>query len=133
MVLIQQEAPEIEGVTILGGEPFDQPEELLCLAREIQTANLTLMVYSGYSLNEIKHRGYPHLLPYCDILIEGRYNHALRNTSLRWRGSSNQRVLFFTPHYSHLQIQEGHETEIVLDENGEVTFYGYPEPWMMNE
>lgn len=130
MQLILAHSPIIEGVTLLGGEPFDQGKELLELAEAIHKNDLTLMIYSGYTLNEIKQKGYASVLSNCDILIAGRYNHKLRDTSLRWRGSSNQNVLFLSPRYSNFRLQEAQEIEIIFDEDGGLNMYGYPESWI---
>lgn len=90
------ENPHLRGVTFSGGEPFEQVPALLELGRMIREAGLSLMSYSGYTLEELTARHDPatdELLGMLDILVDGRYVEALRNLTLLYRGSENQRVI----------------------------------------
>lgn len=131
-ILLQVKAVlnEVEGVTVLGGEPFDQASELLQLLAGIQGLGLSVMVYSGYTKEELEAVGSSGILTYVDILVDGRYEHRLRNTGLRWRGSENQRVLFLSDRYRGIDLGGRQEIEIVLSENGIQEVYGYPEDWV---
>lgn len=121
---------EVEGITILGGEPFDQAIELLQLVQGIHGIGLSNMVYSGFTKGELEGAGHSEILSGIDILVDGRYEHRLRNTGLRWRGSENQRVLFLSERYTHFELEERQEMEIVLEEDGSQRVYGYPESWV---
>lgn len=93
----------IEGVTCLGGEPFDQAEALAALGRTLQEAGLSVVTYTGYTLEHIRHVARPEwlaLLAVTDLLIDGPFIPYLHSDTLRWRGSSNQRLIFLTNHYS---------------------------------
>lgn len=86
----------LRGVTFSGGEPFEQVPALLELARMIKAEGLTLMSYSGYTYDELVSRNDPEtdeLLGLLDILVDGRYVEKLRNLTLVFRGSENQRVI----------------------------------------
>lgn len=86
----------LRGVTFSGGEPFEQVPALLELARKIKGAGLTLMSYSGYTLEELEARhdkATDELLAQLDILVDGRYDEKLRNLTLVYCGSENQRVI----------------------------------------
>ena len=86
----------IDGVTLTGGEPFEQVPALLDLAKNIKGAGLTLMSYSGYTLEELEGRhdkATDELLEMLDILVDGRYDEKLRNLTLVYCGSENQRVI----------------------------------------
>ncbi len=88
--------PYLRGVTFSGGEPFEQVPALLELAHMIRDAGLTLMSYSGYTYEELVGRHDPEadeLLGLLDILVDGRYVEKLRNLTLVYRGSENQRVI----------------------------------------
>lgn len=88
--------PHLKGVTFSGGEPFEQVSALLELGKMIKEAGLSLMSYSGYTLEELKERNDPEtdeLLSILDILVDGRYVESLRNLTLIYRGSENQRVI----------------------------------------
>ena len=90
------ENPHLRGVTFSGGEPFEQVPALLQLGRLIREAGLSLMSYSGYTLEELQARHDPDtdaLLDMLDILVDGRYVESLRNLTLIYRGSENQRVI----------------------------------------
>ena len=88
--------PHLRGVTFSGGEPFEQVPALLELGTMIKNAGLTLMSYSGYTLEELQARHDPdtdRLLDMLDMLVDGRYVESLRNLALVYRGSENQRVI----------------------------------------
>lgn len=88
--------PYLRGVTFSGGEPFEQVPALLELGKMIKDAGLSLMSYSGYTLEELQGRHDPEtdeLLGLLDILVDGRYVEKLRNLTLIYRGSENQRVI----------------------------------------
>ena len=88
--------PYLRGVTFSGGEPFEQVPALLELGHMVRDAGLSLMSYSGYTLEELTARHDPEtdeLLGMLDILVDGRYVESLRNLTLIYRGSENQRVI----------------------------------------
>lgn len=78
----------LNGITISGGEPFEQDEAFARLAKQVRELGLTVVVYTGYTLEQIE--GSP-LLDHVDYLVDGPYVASL--PSLPWRGSSNQRIL----------------------------------------
>lgn len=89
-----------EGITITGGEPFDQPKELLKLVKEIKKAGVAdLLVYSGYQLEGLRQNYIPEreeALSFIDVLIDGRYQKQLDDQKAL-RGSSNQKIHFLNP------------------------------------
>ena len=89
--------PLLDGVTFSGGEPFCQAGELAALGREIKAMGLHLISYTGFTFEYLyEHRaenGYGELLAVLDILIDGKFVEELRSLELRFRGSSNQRIL----------------------------------------
>lgn len=118
----------IQGVTILGGEPLDQSDGLVLLARLIKNNGLDLMLYTGYELNAIPDEASRTLLNLSDIVVSGPYIESERDTSLRWRGSRNQTITFIEGHRNALaQIEERNEVEIHLSDNGEMVLLGYPD------
>lgn len=81
-------------VTFSGGDPLTQIDALLPLARAIKERGYTLWVYTGYTIEEIRSsESLRRILDYADAVVEGRFVMALRDTSLRFRGSSNQRIV----------------------------------------
>ena len=90
------ENPHLRGVTFSGGEPFEQVPALIELARMCREAGLSIMSYSGYTLEELEGRHDPatdELLGMLDVLVDGRYDEKLRNLTLIYCGSENQRVI----------------------------------------
>jgi anaerobic ribonucleoside-triphosphate reductase activating protein len=93
----------VQGVTISGGEPFQQPEalaELLCGINawrdEEDVRDADILVYTGYALSRLKRAAWSaHLLALCDAVVAGPYVQA-RNTGQRWRGSANQQIVPLT-------------------------------------
>ncbi|MBQ0004349.1 MAG: anaerobic ribonucleoside-triphosphate reductase activating protein [Clostridiales bacterium] len=88
--------PYLAGVTFSGGEPFTQVKPLLALAKMLKSDGLSLMSYSGYTLEELQARGdadTDELLGLLDILVDGRFIEEERNLTLLYRGSENQRVI----------------------------------------
>jgi anaerobic ribonucleoside-triphosphate reductase activating protein len=90
---------ERDGVSILGGEPFAQPESLLALVKELRQAGCEhILCYSGYTfeaLNEkaTREKAICEVLADVDMLIDGPYVEALADRSGAWTGSGNQRVI----------------------------------------
>ncbi len=90
--------PLLAGVTLSGGEPFCQAEALCDLAEAVKTMKKNVIAYSGYTFEELLELSNENpfilrLLQACDLLIDGRYIQEKRDLTLRFRGSSNQRVL----------------------------------------
>lgn len=85
----------VDGLTILGGEPFQNTLDLIEILKKIKTeTNKDIWIYSGYTYDEIlEDRSKNELLELCDILVDGLFINELKDLSLRFRGSSNQRII----------------------------------------
>ncbi|MBD5203909.1 MAG: anaerobic ribonucleoside-triphosphate reductase activating protein [Bacteroidales bacterium] len=82
-------------VTLSGGDPLMHPESTAQLIRAIREAGYTVWLYTGYTWEEIQ--ASPELygaVAEAEAVVEGPYVEALRDPSLRFRGSSNQRIIF---------------------------------------
>ena len=89
--------PLTMGLTLSGGEPFEQARDCLELAKEAHDYGLNVWCYTGYTLEYLQAHGTPEqkaLLEEIDVLVDGRYIEERRSLSLEWRGSSNQRVIY---------------------------------------
>ena len=86
---------EVKGLTVLGGEPFQNEVDLLQILRDIKKeVQKEIWIFSGYTYEEIlKDQNKKKLLEECDVLVDGRFVEALKDLSLRFRGSSNQRII----------------------------------------
>ncbi len=91
----------IEGITLLGGEPFAHAEAAAALARSAKQHGLSVMAFSGYLLEELRTKSdaTAALLAQIDILVDGPYERDLPDTKRRWIGSTNQRIHFLTDRY----------------------------------
>jgi anaerobic ribonucleoside-triphosphate reductase activating protein len=90
-------AHALEGITLLGGEPLAHAAGGAALARAAHGLGLTVMVFSGFTLEEARRLPDPavaELLAETDILVDGPYRRDLPETRRRWIGSANQRVHF---------------------------------------
>ncbi len=108
-VLLRKAAdyPEAEGVTVLGGEPFDQASALTEVLTPVRAAGLSVMIYSGHCLEQLQasaDAGVHLLLGLCDLLVDGPFVDDLYDPSLLWRGSRNQRVLRLSGRYSQADL-----------------------------
>lgn len=88
----------LAGVTFSGGEPFCQAAPLAELAREVHKMGKNVFVYTGYVYEKLLEKaktddGIAALLKETDTLVDGPYIEALRDLELRFRGSSNQRII----------------------------------------
>lgn len=87
----------ITGVTFSGGEPFLQLEALAELVRFVKTRGLHVVIYSGYTYEELmtsaSKETVGEILQDTDILIDGKYLKAQRDLSIAFRGSRNQRIV----------------------------------------
>lgn len=82
-------------VTFSGGDPMFQADAFTELAKMIkENSNKTIWCYTGYTWEEIIASPEKQaMLSYIDVLVEGRFVEALKDEKLRFRGSSNQRVI----------------------------------------
>jgi anaerobic ribonucleoside-triphosphate reductase activating protein len=131
-LLAAKEQHGIEGLTLLGGEPFAHASAAAPLARFARQHDLSVMIFSGYTLEELHQRGQidadvAALLQATDILVDGPYQRELPDTSRRWIGSTNQRIHFLTERYRADDPcwQQPNTLEIRWSA-GELTVNGFP-------
>lgn len=114
----------IEGVSISGGEPFQQPEALQELLKLVRMANRSTLVFSGYTLAEIRLQPLgPAILQHIDVFIAGRYVRTMKTNHLLI-GSSNQKLHLLTSRYRTADFAHIPKSEIILRVDGSVTLTG---------
>ncbi|MBX7096781.1 MAG: radical SAM protein [Myxococcaceae bacterium] len=120
----------LEGISLLGGEPTEQAEGCAALAAAVQRGGLSVMLYTGYTLAELRAQKSPHvdaLLGHCDLVVDGRYERDQHDTTRRWIGSKNQTLHFLSPRYraDDPRFAAPNTIELRLDRGG-VTVNGWP-------
>jgi anaerobic ribonucleoside-triphosphate reductase activating protein len=124
------EAVDVEGVTLLGGEPFAHADGAAALAAAARARGLGVMVFSGYTIQELRANSDPAvaaLLAKTDLLVDGPYMRELPDTTRRWVGSTNQRVHFLTDQYKPEDPCWRKPNTLELRVRGsEVTVNGFP-------
>jgi anaerobic ribonucleoside-triphosphate reductase activating protein len=84
----------ISGLSLLGGEPLDPMNihwlTVLCHAFKKHFPNKTIWCYTGYNWYDVEQL---HILKYIDVLVDGQFIQNLADPRLRFRGSSNQRII----------------------------------------
>ena len=89
----------ISGITITGGDPLfkDNLDEVYSLCSFIKRIlpYKTIWIYTGYTWEELQSKDDKKrlILKYCDVLVDGRFEENKKDITLKWRGSSNQRVI----------------------------------------
>lgn len=121
-----------EGISLLGGEPFTQAAPLAQLARAVRDVGKTVMIYSGYRLDELRSQarddaGVAALLAECDLLVDGRYDRTQPERARRWIGSRNQLMHFLSDAYApdDPRLRAPNTVEIRLTD-GQVVVNGWP-------
>ena len=119
-----------EGITISGGEPFEQFDGLMELVEGLRDGrpNRGIIVFTGYTKSELIEYDYFDKAVKCiDVLIMGRYDRTKPNkTGMGLTGSTNQEVLITTGKYSSEEIISCKMTyEIIIDDDG-AKLMGFP-------
>lgn len=124
-------AAGVDGVTLLGGEPFDQSAPTAAFARLVQQQEQSVMVFTGYELQELRTRADPavgRLLANTDLLVDGRYEASQPDVTRPWVGSTNQNFHFLTATYRHLEpglTSLPDRIEVRVNASGEVSVNGW--------
>lgn len=79
-------------ITISGGEPMDQHNDLLELCSQLSKQGKSIWVYTGCVVDPTKSI-YQRLARYVDVIVDGRFMEDQKNCNLQFRGSSNQRII----------------------------------------
>lgn len=116
-----EDNPLLDGVTFSGGDPMDQAAALVPLAREIKERGYNLVIFTGYTYENLMNLvpqkpELLELLSFADMLVDGPFIMARKSLELKFRGSSNQRLIDVQQ-----SLTEGHVVlhQIQLDEMAE--------------
>ena len=87
-----------DGITLSGGDPLFQIEAVTIIVKHAKTIGLNVRCYTGFTYEEIlnmgkKNKTYLEFLQYVDVLVDGKFVNELKDLTLLFRGSSNQRLI----------------------------------------
>ncbi len=123
---------EAEGLTVSGGEPFEQAEACAELAAAYRALGRTVVAYSGYSFDALLASTDPVVkcfLAQIDLLIAGPYVRAQRCAGELWRGSTNQTVHFLTDRLKRAAELPTSNAIVEIESNGrQIACTGFPHP-----
>lgn len=118
----------IEGVTFLGGEPFEQACELAELSSLLKSHGLSVVCFTGYTIEELKSKNDNDVnmfLSHIDLLIDGGFEKENYDLSRPWIGSSNQRYIFLSDTYTQEDIEKyKNKIEVHINSNGKLEING---------
>lgn len=92
------ENPLLRGVTFSGGDPLEQADKFAYMAKIFKRNELNVWSYTGYTFEYIiehqgEHKGWSDLLSNIDVLVDGRFEKDKMQDGLKFRGSTNQRII----------------------------------------
>lgn len=120
----QLAAADVEGLSLSGGEPLQQPAAAAALLDAARALGLSTLAFSGYTLAEIRDLpGGPDVLARLDVLVDGRYVSTER-LATGLRGSANQRIHLLTRRYSLADVEATPVAEIRIGPTGELVLTG---------
>lgn len=101
--------PLLKGVTFSGGEPLEQADKFAYIAKEVKKMGLNIWCYTGYTFeyileNQYKRKGWSELLKYIDVLVDGKFEEDKKEEGLKFRGSSNQRIIDIKESIESLEV-----------------------------
>ena len=90
--------PMLKGITFSGGDPWEQADKFAYMAEAFKKNNLNVWSYTGYEFEYIlehkdENTGWNELLNNIDVLVDGRFEIDKKNDKIKFRGSSNQRII----------------------------------------
>lgn len=132
MMALSSYLPLVDGITISGGEPFDQFDALLAIVVQLRKkTEVDILLYTGYSIEDIPDQ-LQKIKPYIDVLISDPFQRQTSQT-LRLRGSDNQRLHCFTSqakekyaYYQQVVTTNDNVLDVMFDAEGVVWFAGIP-------
>ncbi|MEI3612346.1 4Fe-4S single cluster domain-containing protein [Pseudogracilibacillus sp. SO30301A] len=130
MIMKSKNEKNIEGITFLGGEPFEQAEALAEIGSRAQADGLSVMTFSGYykeQLEKMNKPGWKDLYDVTDLFIDGPFERDKLEKHRPWVGSTNQRFHFLTDRYQALEadlVNLPDRLEIYLKKDGTVEANG---------
>jgi len=123
---------DIDGITLHGGEPTEQAEELLPAVKEIKDMGKNVILFTGRKVEQLATPAQRELADISDIVKYGPYIEAEQDLYLHFRGSKNQKVCINPKGaLKNYEIQDGTNTVLLtVNEDGSITVNGMPDAEM---
>ena len=123
-----ESSPDLEGITLLGGEPFLQARPLARFAAYARERGLSVFCFTGYTIEQLRasdDESVAALLSKVDVLADGPFVLEERSLQRPWVGSRNQRFHFLTNRYAPSDFtNQRNRVEVRLRKDGSVTING---------
>lgn len=115
----------LDGVTLHGGEPLDQPEAVFEAVKLLKENGFSVILFTGYTKKELK-GGQIAVWNAADIVVCGRFVESKKNLYMQFRGSTNQRVYTHKGKYKGYKVTDGETVAILtLDGKGGLNVKGF--------
>ena len=127
-------AVPVEGITLLGGEPFEQAPGLAEIAEAARANGRGVMTFTGHRYEVLQRSGdagWHALLLATDLLVDGPFLRDRIDTARPCVGSTNQRFLHLTDRYRGYALDGRDKLEVRVRRDGAVAVNGWPEPALM--
>lgn len=121
----------VEGITLLGGEPFEQAAPLARVAAAAQEHGLSVMTFTGYDYADLRawsadRADVRDLLAHTDLLADGPFRADHLDHTRPWIGSTNQQLRALTARYRHLDfVTTPDRVEVRVDPDGTIAVNGW--------
>ncbi|WP_435125618.1 4Fe-4S single cluster domain-containing protein [Micromonospora tulbaghiae] len=131
-----------EGLTLLGGEPFDQAAALARVASAVRQVGRSVMAFTGYTSLQLQKAAeagrddVAALLGATDLLVAGPFLRDRIDTVRPWVGSTNQEFILLSDRFPHLldDVQRAHDRiEVSVDASGQIAVNGWAELELLDE
>ena len=114
-----------EGITLLGGEPLDQPQAVLDAVKLLKKNGFSVILFTGYTKKELKGDQIK-VWNFSDIVVCGRFVESKKNLYMQFRGSTNQRIYTHKGKYKNYNVVDGRTVAILtLDDGGNLNIKGF--------
>jgi len=121
---------QTNGITLSGGEPFEQAKACGILAETVKNQGKNVMVFTGFPFEQLitsQNVDVRHFLRYIDLVVAGPYIQKLACESRLWQASSNQTVHFLTPNLSRYLPWQDKEVFEINTYGNQLMYTGFPD------
>ena len=116
---------KVDGITLHGGEPLDQANEILQAVQLLKKNGFSVILFTGYTKKELKGAQIK-VWNLADIVVSGRFVESKKNLYMQFCGSTNQRIYTHKGKYKNYKVVDGQTVAILtLDDSGILNVKGF--------